>query len=107
MSHFLSWRDFTGSVPEKFHKATLWQGDHVMIGVNCLEPGQVQPVHAHSGADKFYFVLEGKGSFQVGEEEIVAESGIVVVAPANIPHGVKNRGDERLSPLVAIAPGIK
>ena len=107
MSHFLSWRDFAGSVPEKFHKATLWQGDHVMIGVNCLEPGQVQPVHAHSGADKFYVVLEGKGLFRVGDEEITAESGIVVVAPANIPHGVTNNGDERLSLLVAIAPGIK
>jgi mannose-6-phosphate isomerase-like protein (cupin superfamily) len=107
MSHFLNWRDFAGSVPEKFHKATLWQGDHVMVGLNCLDPGQVQPVHAHTGADKFYFVLEGSGTFQVGDEQVAAESGVVILAPAGIPHGVTNTGSERLSLLVAIAPGIK
>jgi hypothetical protein len=52
MSHFLNWRDFEGVAPQKFYKTTLWQGAHVMIGLNCLEPNQVQPVHAHQGADK-------------------------------------------------------
>ena len=107
MSHFLNWRDYEGSNPEKFHKATLWQGEHVMIGLNCLEPGQTQSTHAHTGADKFYFVLSGSGSFIVGEEEQTVASGAVVVAPAGVPHGVTNSGAERLSLLVAIAPGVK
>jgi mannose-6-phosphate isomerase-like protein (cupin superfamily) len=107
MSHFLNWRDFTGSGPEKFHKATLWQGEHVMVGLNCLEPNQVQPVHAHTGADKFYLVVEGRGTFTVGDEQKDAEIGAVVIAPAGVPHGVINTGTERLSVLVAIAPGIK
>jgi quercetin dioxygenase-like cupin family protein len=107
MAHFINWRDFEGSRPEKFHKATLWQGEHVMIGLNCLEPAQIQPVHAHSGADKFYFVLEGSGTFTVGDEETIAEQGTVVVAPAGVPHGVTNTGPDRLSLLVSIAPGVK
>ena len=107
MSYFLNWRDFEGANPEKFFKSTLWQGEHVMIGLNCLEPNQTQPVHAHAGADKFYFVIGGTASFTVGEEVKTVESGAVVVAPAGIPHGVTNRGTERLSLLVAIAPGIK
>ena len=107
MSHFLSWRDYEGANLEKFHKATLWQGDHVMIGLNCLEPGQTQATHAHNGADKFYFVLNGTGSFTVGEEEKTVAAGTVVVAPAGVSHGVTNTGGERLSLLVAIAPGIK
>lgn len=107
MSNFLTWRDFEGSRPEKFYKTTLWQGDHVTIGLNCLEPAQTQPVHAHDGADKFYVVLAGRGAFIVGEEEKTVEAGTVVVAPVGIPHGVTNTGDERLSLLVAIAPRIK
>ena len=107
MSNFLNWRDFEGANPEKFFKATLWQGEHVMIGVNCLEPNQIQPVHAHAGADKFYYVLAGRGSFTVGEEQKTVEAGSVVVAPAGVSHGVTNDNAERLSLLVAIAPGIK
>jgi len=64
-------------------------------------------VHAHTGADKFYFVLSGEGRFTVGEEEQTIAAGSVVVAPAGIPHGVENPSAERLSLLVAIAPGIK
>ena len=105
VSNFLNWRDFEGSQREKFYKTTLWQGEHVMVGLNCLEPGQSQPVHAHTGADKFYFVLAGRGSFTVGDEQQTAETGAVVVAPAGVPHGVTNEGDERLSLLIAIAPG--
>ena len=104
---FLDWRDFEGSSAEKFFKTTLWQGEHVMVGLNCLEPNQIQPVHAHAGADKFYFVVSGTGCFTVGEEERTVESGALVIAPAGVPHGVKNTGTERLSLLIAIAPGIK
>jgi len=107
VSNFLNWREFVGSNPKKFYKTTLWQGEHVMVGLNCLEPGQVQPVHAHAGADKFYFVLAGRGSFIVGEEKQTAETGTVVVAPAGVSHGVTNMGDEQLSLLVAISPSIK
>jgi quercetin dioxygenase-like cupin family protein len=107
MSHFLNWREFQGANAEKFFKTTIWQGEHVMVGLNCLEPNQTQPVHAHSGADKFYFVLSGEGSFTVGDDEQTVATGTVVVAPAGVPHGVTNNGSDRLSLLVAIAPGIK
>jgi quercetin dioxygenase-like cupin family protein len=107
MSSFLNPRDFEGANPEKFFKSTLWQGEHVMVGLNCLEPGQTQSIHAHAGADKFYFVLSGRGEFTVGEERRTVEAGTLVTATAGVPHGVTNTGDTRLSLLVAIAPGIK
>ena len=107
MPNFLNPRDFEGVNHEKFFKSTLWQGEHVMVGLNCLEPGQSQPIHAHAGADKFYFVLSGSGEFTVGEEQKTVEAGSLVTAPASVPHGVTNTGDERLSVLVAIAPGIR
>ena len=107
MNNFIDWREHAGSQAEKFYKTTLWQGGQVMIGLNCLEPGQTQKTHAHEGADKFYFVLEGEGKFTVGDEEQVAATGALIVAPSGIPHGVTNAGRERLSLLVAIAPPPK
>jgi quercetin dioxygenase-like cupin family protein len=104
MDHFLDWREHAGASLEKFYKTTLWQGEHMMVGLNCLEPGQTQKIHAHDGAEKFYFVLEGSGIFTVGDEESAAGTGSLVIAPAGIPHGVTNNGDQRLSLLVAIAP---
>jgi mannose-6-phosphate isomerase-like protein (cupin superfamily) len=107
MAHFIDWHNFAGAQPEKFFKTTLWKAEHVMLGLNCLEPGQSQPVHAHDTADKFYFVLTGEGTFSVGDQTKAAGAGMLVVAPAGISHGVRNTGRERLSLLVGIAPEAK
>ena len=107
MTNFVYWRQHAGLQTEKFFKTTLWQGEHVMVGLNCLEPNQIQSVHTHQGADKIYFVLEGNGDFTVGAEQQSAGPGMLVVAPAGVAHGVRNNGSARLSLLVAIAPGIK
>jgi quercetin dioxygenase-like cupin family protein len=104
MRTFFDWREHTGSSAEKFFKTTLWQGQQMMVGLNCLEPGQTQKLHAHTGADKFYFVLEGAGLFTVGDEERNAKTGTVITAPSGIQHGVTNSGSERLTLLVAISP---
>lgn len=104
MSSFVDWREHAGASLEKFFKTTLWSGDRMMVGLNCLEPGQTQNIHAHEGAEKFYFVLEGTGRFTVGGEDNQADMGSLVVAPAGIPHGVTNNGRARLSLLVVIAP---
>jgi quercetin dioxygenase-like cupin family protein len=107
MNYFIDWREHAGEAAEKFFKTTLWQGEHVMVGLNCLEANQAQGVHAHQGADKFYFVLEGVGKFKIGDEERNETVGALVIAPAGVPHGVTNASDQRLSLLVAISPGPK
>lgn len=94
----------TGSRPEKFYKATLFRSEALLLGVNCLEPGQRQSPHDHADQDKFYYVIEGKGRFWLGEERVTAAAGEVVWAPAGLTHGVANDGNERLTLLVGIAP---
>jgi quercetin dioxygenase-like cupin family protein len=96
--------DHTGARADKFFKATLFRADALMLGVNCLEPGQVQAPHDHADQDKFYYVVEGDGRFWLGEERVTAGPGAVVWAPAGLVHGVANEGDTRLTLLVGIAP---
>ena len=96
--------DHVGSNSEKFYKTTLFRSERLMLGLNCFEPGQVQKVHSHEGQDKFYFVLEGVGHFTVGDDMIEVGPGNTVWAAADVPHGVENRGDERLVVFMGIAP---
>lgn len=98
------YKDHIGFKAEKFYKTTLFQGQHLMVGLNCLKPGQVQSVHDHADQDKFYYVVEGVGLFTVGEEEIEADEGNVIWAKAGIPHGVANKSDNNLVILMGIAP---
>ena len=103
-SYLTDYRQHVGAKPDKFYKATLFRGDFLMIGLNCLEPGQVQSVHDHADQDKFYLVLEGIGVFTVDDVEQEAGPGQIVWTPAGVPHGVRNAGEERLVLLVGMAP---
>ena len=84
-------------------KADLFAGRHLFVGINCFEPGQVQRVHTHTGADKFYLVVSGRASITVGHETRDVGPGTVVWAPADVPHGVAE-ALERTVLLVGIAP---
>ncbi len=96
--------DFVGTRADKFYKTTLFRSDAMLLGVNCLEPGQTQAAHDHADQDKFYYVVDGMGDFQIGDEVISAEAGSVVWAAAGVVHGVTNNSDQRLTLLVGIAP---
>ena len=101
---FINYQDSVDFNPEKLFKATLAHSERLMLGLNCLEPGQAQKIHDHADQDKFYFVLEGEGLFTVGQEEKTATSGMLVWTPAGVPHGVSNQSAQRLVILMGIAP---
>jgi mannose-6-phosphate isomerase-like protein (cupin superfamily) len=101
---FLTALDFCQGRPEKPFKHTFFQSARLLTGLNCLLPGQAQPIHDHADQDKFYFVLAGCGIFTVGDESRECGPGTLVLAPAGVTHGVENRGAELLSFLTVIAP---
>jgi mannose-6-phosphate isomerase-like protein (cupin superfamily) len=90
--------------PKKMGKATLFQSERVLVGLNAFEPGQEHDLHAHEGMDKVYQVLTGSGLFLLEDREIPMEAGTMLVAPAGVAHGVRNTGDERLVVLAILAP---
>jgi quercetin dioxygenase-like cupin family protein len=89
---------------DKMGKATLFQGEQLMLGLNAFEPGQFHAVHSHEGQDKAYYVVEGRGRFQLGDQQVELLAGQALVAAAGVPHGVTNESDKRLLVLVAMAP---
>lgn len=89
---------------EQMQKLDCASGAHLMLGLNCLEPGQSQRVHAHAGADKFYLVLSGKAKIVVGNAAHDAAAGDLVFAPAGVAHGVETAHENTVM-LVGITRG--
>jgi quercetin dioxygenase-like cupin family protein len=90
--------------PDKMGKATLFESERLLVGLNCFEPSQEHALHAHAGMDKLYYVLEGSGAFLLEGRELPMERGDMLVAPEGVPHGIRNAGDARLVVLAVLAP---
>ena len=88
---------------EKMGKADLVRTDRVFAGLNCFEPGQRHDLHSHSGQDKLYLILEGRGQVTVGAETRQVAPGDLVLAEAEEPHALE-AGPERIVALVMMAP---
>lgn len=89
---------------EKMGKVTLFQSERILVGLNCFEPGQEHKLHAHPGMDKLYQVIEGEGVFLLEDREITMKAGMMLVAPENVPHGIRNDSDQRLLVLAVLGP---
>lgn len=89
---------------ERMGKSTLFQSDRLLVGLNAFEPGQEHRLHAHSGMDKAYHVLAGRGVFLLEGREEPMEAGTMLIAPEGVLHGIRNTGAERLLVLAILAP---
>lgn len=90
--------------PDKMQKVNLFETERMFTDIYCLEPGQEQKRHAHYGADKIYLVIEGTGRFHIGDDERDLGPNEIVMAPADVEHGVRNESQGRLVVLVFMAP---
>ncbi|MDB5036021.1 MAG: uncharacterized protein JWQ98_3262 [Chlorobi bacterium] len=89
---------------EKLVKINQFESDRMFVDYYFLRPGEEQKPHAHADSDKIYFVLEGNGTFLIGDGEHLLAAGEGAVAAAGKPHGVRNHTDRMLVLLVAMAP---
>ena len=97
-SEHAAWR------PDKMGKSTLFESPRLLVGLNAFEPGQFHALHAHTGLDKVYQVVEGEGVFLLDGRELPMKAGDLLVAPEGVPHGVRNSGSGRLLVLAILAP---
>lgn len=89
---------------DKPYKYTFLQSSRLLVGLNCLQPGQSQPLHDHPDQDKFYYVVDGVGFFTVDAETRECYAGALVLCKAGSQHGVENRSLALLTFLTVIAP---
>lgn len=89
---------------QKMQKINLFESKRMFCDLYCLQPGQKQKLHSHPDNDKLYYVIEGQGSFTVGEVTRVLQRGEITLAGAGEPHAVENTSTGLLTCLVFMAP---
>ncbi len=61
-------------------------------------PGDGPSLHRHP-YEELFIVQEGRCTFQLGDEELDAAAGDIVIAPAGVPHRFVNTGDGPLKQI--------
>lgn len=93
---------------DEFKPNKLIQEDDVEVVLLAFQPGQGLPVHTTphhtTPVDVFFYVIEGKPTIKVGDEEKAVSDENIVLRPKNIPHTVKNESDDDTKVLVVKTP---
>src|SRR6056297_852675 len=68
-----------------------------------MTPGSSLPVHS-TPVEVFFFIIEGHGEVEIGEEREAVTAGALVESPKNVPHGLHNTSDSSLKILAVKTP---
>ncbi|MFA5313287.1 MAG: cupin domain-containing protein [Methanomassiliicoccales archaeon] len=79
--------------------------DHPEAAVShiLLRPGEFLLKHV-TPVDVFFYVLEGEGEVEVGEEKVHVVKDMIIESPKDIPHRLMNEGKEDFRFLVVKTP---
>ena len=82
----------------RLHDSERAQAIHI-----TLEPGELLKKHI-TPVDVFFYVLEGTGVVEIGEEKKEVEPDKLINSPARIPHCWYNHSEQVLRVLVVKVP---
>ena len=89
--------------PHGVKASKLYDNEHALVVHLVLEPGQSLRRHV-TPVDVFFYVLEGTGVVEIGEERKEVGPDTLIDSPARIPHCWHNEGQDVLRILVAKVP---
>jgi len=89
--------------PHNVKVSKLYDTEHVQAVHITLDPGERLKKHI-TPVDVFFYVLEGKGVVEIGEEKKEAGPDTLINSPAKIPHCWYNESDAVVRILVVKAP---
>ena len=81
----------------------LYDSEHAQAIHITLEPGESLKKHV-TPVDVFFYVLEGTGVVEIGEEKKEAGPDTLINSPARIPHCWYNQSEQVFRVLVVKAP---
>lgn len=84
----------------------LYDSEHAMVSHVLLNPGEQLKRHI-TPVDAIFYVLEGTGIVEVGDEQLEVTKDTLIDSPAKIPHCWYNKSDKILRVLVTKVPKPK
>lgn len=85
-------------------REVLYTGPHSQLVVMSLNKGEEIGEEIHEKIDQIFFVMDGLGEADVGEERIRIEEDDVVFVPAGTKHNIKNDGEKDLKLYTIYSP---
>lgn len=89
--------------PHNVSVRMLYDTEHAQAVHIELKPGEALKKHV-TPVDVFFYILEGKGVVEIGEETQEVSKDMLIESPAKIPHRLLNPGDEIFRFLVVKVP---
>lgn len=93
----------TADNPHGVDVRPLHSTEHVEVNMVTLKPGEALKLHV-TPVDAFFYVLEGTGKVEIGEEVEQVGADMLVHSPARIPHRLFNDGSSDFRFLVVKTP---
>jgi quercetin dioxygenase-like cupin family protein len=89
--------------PDKLSREMLADKPEMRIALMCLEPGQKLNPHK-APLRLLMYVVEGKGTFTVGDEQIEADEKTCLPCDPMVEHGFAADKGERLVVMAIVTP---
>jgi quercetin dioxygenase-like cupin family protein len=89
--------------PERISREMLSDKPEMRIALMCLEKGQKLEPHK-APLRLLMYVVEGKGTFTVGEQRIIADEKTCILCEPMVPHGFEADLGERLVVMAVVTP---
>ena len=89
--------------PHKVDVRRLYDRESAQVMHITLEPGESLKKHI-TPVDVFFYVLEGTGVVEIGDEKMKVFRDTLVESPKDISHAWSNESDKRFRVLVVKAP---
>ncbi|HMA05671.1 MAG TPA: cupin domain-containing protein [Methanomicrobiales archaeon] len=93
----------SGPNPHHVDARKIYDTPHAMAVVITLKPGEFLKRHM-TPVDVFFYVLEGEGVVEIGDERKTVGKDVLVESPARIPHRWMNEGRGTFRVLVVKVP---
>ena len=74
----------------------------LFFAYGVLKPGKVIELHTDP-YEEIYYLLQGRGTMTVGDDQQKVSAGDVIWLPYGVPHSLANDGDEDCITLVTAA----
>jgi len=92
--------------PHAIEAKRLYDTDNAEAIHMALKPRQSLKKHI-TPVDVFFYILEGKGIVEIGDEKQEVEKDMLIDSPKGIPHLLRNSGDGVFRFLVVKVPKPK
>ncbi len=77
--------------------------EHVQVVMVTMQPGEALKLHV-TPVDAFFYVLQGYGVVEIGDEREEVSPDMLIDSPARVPHRLLNQSDTVFRFLVVKTP---